>query len=177
MKQNVLRPDPNFGPTGANTNAVLSTGEIRNRGFEVDLAGELLPRWNLAFNYAFLDSEITEDRNAALLGKPLPNSAPHAVGLFTRIDVGRGAAFGGSYEYTGDREEPFAGIKAPAFSVVDLHYYQTIGTRLKVLARLDNLFDERYAASSLFAARAGNFPGQPRTFSIHLSVSTGSDRP
>ena len=177
VKQNVLRPDPNFGPTGANTNAVLSNGEIRNRGFEVDLAGELLPRWNLAFNYAFLDSEITEDRNAALLGKPLPNSAPHAVGLFTRIDVGRGAAFGGSYEYTGDREEPFAGIKAPAFSVVDLHYYQTIGTRLKVLARLDNLFDERYAASSLFAARAGNFPGQPRTFSIQLTVSTGSYRP
>lgn len=176
VKQNVLRPDPAFGPTGANTNALLSTGEIRNRGFEVDLAGSLLPRWNLAFNYAFLDSEITKDLTASLVGKPMPNSAPHAVGLFTRLDLARGAAIGGSLEYTGDRQEPFAGIAAPAYSVVDLHYYQQLGARARVLVRLDNVFDERYAASSLFAARAGNIPGQPRTFSIQLTVSAGASR-
>jgi len=176
VKQNVLRPDPAFGPGGANTNALLSTGEIRNRGFEVDLAGTLLPRWNVAFNYAYLDSAITKDLNATLVGKPLPNAAPHAVGMFTRIDLVRGAAVGGSFEYTGDREEPFAGIAAPAYSVVDLHYSQQLGARAKILVRLDNAFDERYAASSLFAARAGNFPGQPRTFSIQLTVSAGAAR-
>lgn len=176
-KQNVLRPDPAFGPGGANSNAVLSTGEIRNRGFEVDLAGTLLPRWNMAFNYAYLDSAITEDLNAALIGKPMPNAAPHAIGFFTRVDLVGGAAVGGSFEYTGDREEPYAGIRAPAFSVVDLHYYQQLGARAKVLVRLDNVFDEQYASSSLFAARAGNFPGQPRTFSIQLTVSAGSSRP
>jgi len=176
-KQNVLRPDPAFGPTGANTNALLSTGEIRNRGFELDLSGTLLPRWNMAFNYAYLDSAITEDLNTALIGKPMPNAAPHAVGLFTRVDLVHGAAVGGSFEYTGDREEPYAGIRAPAFSVVDLHYYQQLGARAKLLVRLDNVFDEQYASSSLFAARAGNIPGQPRTFSIQLTVSAGSSRP
>jgi iron complex outermembrane recepter protein len=177
VKQNVLRPDPSFGPTGANFNALLATGEIRNRGLEIDLAGSPLPHWNLAFNYAWLDSAIARDTNAAVVGKPMPNAAPHAVGLFTRIDLPAGAAVGGSLEYTGDRQEPFAGIRAPAYTVVDLHYFQQLGPRLKVLARLDNVFDQRYAASSLFAARAGNFPGQPRTFSVQLTVSTTRPRP
>jgi iron complex outermembrane receptor protein len=75
VKQNVLRPDPNFGPGGDNVNAVLPVGEIRNRGVEVDLAGSPLPRWNLAFNYAFLDSAITDDVNPALVGRPMPNAA------------------------------------------------------------------------------------------------------
>lgn len=177
VKQNVLRPDPSFGPSGANTNAVLSAGEIRNRGFEIDLVGALLPRWNLAVNYAYLDSEITEDLNPSLVGKPMPNAAPHAFGLFTRVDLPYGAAAAGSFEHTGDREEPFAAIRAPAFSVVDLHYHQQLGSRVKVLARVDNLLDERYAASSLFAARVGNFPGQPRTFSIQLTALVGDTRP
>ena len=172
VKQNVLRPDPAFGPTGLNTNALLSTGEIRNRGLEIDLAGEIVPRWNLAFNYAYLDSQITKDLTTGLVGKPLPNAAPHAVGLFTRLDLHAGAAVGGSLEYVGDREEPFAGIRAPGYAVVDLHYYQQLGARAQVLVRLENAFDRRYAASSLFAARAGNFPGQPRTVSVQLSLST-----
>ena len=177
VKSNVLRPDPNFGPGGLNTNALLSTGEIRNRGLEIDLAGSLLPRWNLAFNYAYLDSEITRDLVASIVGKPMPNAAPHEVGLFTRVDLPFGTAVGGSLEYTGDRVEPFAGIAAPAYTVVDLHLYQSIGSRLKVLARLENVFDERYAASSLFAARAGNIPGQPRTFSIQVTVTAGGNKP
>jgi iron complex outermembrane receptor protein len=176
VKQNVLRPDPSQGPTGTNLNAVLSTGEIRNRGFEIDLAGELMPRWNLAFNYAYLDSEITRDPTPAIVGRRMPNAPPHALGLFTRIDLPLGAAAGGSLQYVGDREEPFAGIKAPAFAVVDLHYYQQLGSRAKVLLRLDNAFDRQYASASLFAARAGNVPGQPRTFSIQLTVSTGNGR-
>jgi hypothetical protein len=37
------------------------------------------------------------------------------------------------------------------------------------------MFDTKYATSSLFAARAGNFPGQPRTLSVQL-VSSFSRR-
>jgi len=171
-KQNVLRPDPNFGPGGGNTNAVLAVGEIRNRGLEIDLAGAIRPWWNLAFNYAYLDSEILDDVNPALIGQPMPNAAPHALGLFTRVDLPRGAAIGGSLGYVGDRTEPFAGIQAPAYTVVDLQYTQQFTSRARLLLRCENLFDAEYAASSLFAARAGNFPGQPRTVSVALTVTS-----
>jgi iron complex outermembrane recepter protein len=171
-KENVLRPDPALGPSGTNFNAVLATGEVRNRGVEIDLAGALTPRWNLAFNYAYLDSEITRDLVASLVGRSMPNAPPHAAGFFTRIDLPRGAAVGGSVEYVDDRIEPFAGIRAPAYTVVDAHYFQQITSRLRLLVRVENLFDREYAASSLFAARAGNMPGQPRTASIALTITS-----
>jgi iron complex outermembrane recepter protein len=174
QKKNVLRPDPLFGPNGNNVNAVLSTGEIRNRGLEIDLAGQLLPRWNLAANYAYLDSEITRDPVASLIGKAMPNAAPHKVGLFTRIDLPRGAGIGGSLEYVGDRVEPFANIAAPAYTVVDGQLFQQLTARVRLLVKLENVFDTRYAASSLFAARAGNIPGQPRTLSVLMTVTSAT---
>jgi iron complex outermembrane receptor protein len=176
-KENVLRPDPALGPTGGNFNALLPVGEVRNRGFELDIAGALLPRWNLAFNYAYLDSEITRDIITSLVGHRMPNAAPHEMGLFTRVDLPAGAAVGGSLEYVGEREEPFAGILAPNYAVVDLHYFQQMGPRFRLLFRVENVFDTQYAASSLFASRAGNMPGQPRTASIALTISTGRGSP
>ncbi len=171
-KRNVLRPDPNFGPTGNNVNAVLSVGEIRNRGVEIDLAGTILPRWNLAFNYAYLDSEITDDPTASLIGKPMPNAAPHTTGLFTRVDLPKGAALSGSVQYVGDRLEPFANIAAPSYTVADMQYFQQLTPYARLLLRCENLFDVRYASSSLFAARVGNFPGQPRTVSVALTFTS-----
>ncbi len=172
MKENVLRPDPALGPSGANFNSVLSTGEVRNRGLEIDLAGQVRPYWNLAVNYAYLDSTITRDLTANLVGRPMPNSAPHAVGVFTRVDLPHGAAIGGSLEYLAGREEPFAGLVAPAYTVIDAHYFQQITPRVRLLLRADNVFDARYSASSLFAARVGNIPGQPRTVSVALTVTS-----
>jgi outer membrane receptor for monomeric catechols len=168
----VLRPDPQFGPTGANGNAVLAVGKIRNRGFEIDAAGAILPRLNIAANYAYLRSEILDDLNAALVGKPMPNAAPHAVGLFARLDLPWQAALGVAAEVIGDRQEPFAGIAAPGYHTVDMQYTQTFASRVRLLIRCDNLMDARYAASSLFAARAGNFPGQPRTISVALTFTS-----
>lgn len=82
---------------------------------------------------------------------------------------------GTALEYLAGREEPFAGLVAPACTVVDLHYFQQITPRLRLLARAENVFDRRYSAFSLFAARAGNVPGQPRTISIALTVTSGAD--
>lgn len=172
VKSNVLRPDPALGPTGTNSNAVLATGEIASRGFEFDLAGQLRPWWNLAANYSYIDTSITRDLNPALVGRPMPNAAPHKVGAFTRIDLPTGTAFGGSLESVAEREEPFAGIRAPAYTIVDLHAFQQVTPRVRVLARLENVFDREYATSSLFVARAGNIPGQPRTFSISVTVAS-----
>ena len=170
-KSNILRPDPALGPAGANANAVLSVGEAVNRGLELDVAGQITPRWNVAFNYAYIDSEITKDVLASVVGKPLPNVAPHLVGLFTRLDVTRTTSLAVSLQHVGDREEPYAGIRAKAFTIADAHVYQTLTDWLRVQVRLENVFDRRYATSSLFAARAGNFPGQPRTLSVQVVTS------
>ena len=168
-KSNVLRPDPDLGPNGDNYNAALQVGQARNRGVELELMGALTPRWQAAVNYTYLDSEILEDTSAAAVGEPLPNAAPHALGVFTRLDLFLEAAAGLGVTHLGERIEPYAGIKAPAYTVVDLFLYRDFGDRVQIQAKLENVFDEVYATSSLFSSRAGNFPGQPRTFSVLLS--------
>ncbi|MDE2881099.1 MAG: TonB-dependent receptor, partial [Acidobacteriota bacterium] len=168
-KSNVLRPDPDYGPNGNNWNAALQVGEARNRGFEVEFVGSLTRRWQAAVNYTYLDSEIVEDTNADAVGQPLPNAPPHSLGLFSRMELFRDTAAGLGVTYVGDRVEPYAGIEAPAFTVVDLFLYRQLGRFAEVQVKLENAFDTVYATSSLFSARAGNFPGQPRTFSVLVS--------
>lgn len=176
VKRNVLRPDPNFGPGGDNFNAVLATGEVRNRGLELDIAGQLLPRWNLAFNYAYLRSRITADPTPAIVGRPMPNAAPHMFGMFTRVDLPFGTSVAGSLEYRDRRQEPFANLVAPSYTVVDLHVFQQVTRNLRLQVRADNIFNERYSAFSLFAGRVGNVPGAPRTYSVLVIVNTRPQR-
>jgi outer membrane receptor protein involved in Fe transport len=175
-KRDVLRPDPALGPSGTNANAVLSTGKARSRGLELDLTGQLAPWWNLSVNYAYIRTRILDDLNPALVGMPLPNVAPHSLGLFSRTDFGRLGGIGVSLQALGDRVEPFAGIRAPGYAVVDLLYYQTVSRWATLRVKLKNVFDQQYAVSSLFATRAGNIPGQPRTLSIMLTLSSVPSR-
>lgn len=169
-KTDVLRPDPLFGPTGNNFNALLSVGAVRNRGFDVDLNGAFTSRWNFQFAYSYIDSRITEDNVASVVGQPLPNVPKNTLGFFTRYDLTNaiGVGFGG--EFVGNRVEPFAAIKSPGYKTFDANYYQTFLKRFRLNLRLENVFNETYSLSSLFNSRVGNFPGQPRTFAASLTV-------
>ncbi len=169
-KTDVLRPDPEFGPIGNNFNALLQSGEVRNRGIDLDITGAITPRWNMTFNYAYIDSEILEDNDPELIGLPLANVSPQTVGFFTRYDITKQIGIGFSGQFVDERLEPFAGIKAPAYEVFDLSYYHTFVRRFRVDLKLENIADKKYAVSSLFAARAGNFPGQPRTFTFGFTI-------
>jgi len=176
-KTNILRPDPALGPLGTNPSAVLATGAARNRGIEIDMTGSITRAWNVVANYAFLDSEITRDDNLqAAVGKPLPNAARHSAGFFTQYILSTGSRIGLSSQFVGDRTHVYAGIAAPRYSVWDLFYAHHLNERAEIKIRMDNVFDKRYATSSLFAARAGNFPGQPRTLSVTLALTSLLER-
>jgi iron complex outermembrane recepter protein len=169
-KTGVLRPDPNAGIGAVSPNALRQTGAIRNRGFDIDANGAITRRWNFSFNYSHINSRITRDVVASVVGKPSPNVPANTVGFFTRYDLTPeiGVGFGG--EFVGDRIEPYANLKAPSYKTFDASYYHTFFKRFRFYAKLENLTNERYALSSLFAARVGNFPGQPRTFSAGLTI-------
>ena len=38
-------------------------GEQKSRGIELDIAGEILPGWQIITNYAYLDTEVLSDTN------------------------------------------------------------------------------------------------------------------
>jgi iron complex outermembrane receptor protein len=169
-KRNVLRLDPAFGPRGDNFSAVLPIGEVRNQGLEFDLTGRVTRDLSLIVNYAFLDSKILADRfTPSATGQALPNAARHAGGLFLRYDIRRtGTSLHIGSELRGRRYEPYAGFPAAGYGIWDFGLFQRLGKRLELRMQLDNSFDKLYAAASLFAARAGNVPGSPRTATLAL---------
>jgi iron complex outermembrane recepter protein len=165
-KENILRPDPLLGPGGNNANALLSVGEARSRGFEFNVEGFLTRRWYTAFNYANVNTRILKDNVASLIGRPLPNAPRHTVGWFTRYNFLEGTGVGFGLESVSERVEPFAGIRAGGYTIADLSFYQELSSRARLQLQITNITDKRYATSSLFAARVGNFPGQPRAVMV-----------
>jgi len=47
-------------------NLQILSGEQRTDGFELGLAGEILPRWDVSVTYAYLDAEITKSNSTAV---------------------------------------------------------------------------------------------------------------
>jgi iron complex outermembrane receptor protein len=170
VKSNVLRPDPNLGPRGDNSSAVLPIGKVRNQGFEIDATGRVSNDLSVIVNYAFLDSSILEDRlTPSAVGRSLPNAARHAFGLFARYDIRKtGTALSAGNESRSRRYEPYANIQAAGYGIWDISVFQKITKWVELRVQVDNAFDKLYATSSLFAARAGNMPGAPRTLTAGL---------
>ncbi|MFG6101423.1 TonB-dependent siderophore receptor [Leptothoe sp. EHU-05/26/07-4] len=99
-KKNVSTPDPN------NINFVVPTGEQRSRGIELDVAGEVLPGWNIIANYSFTDADITED-NSGLEGNRLFGVPENNFNLWTTYDIQdgplTGLGFGLGFNYVSER--------------------------------------------------------------------------
>ncbi len=169
-KTNVLRPDPAFGPTGANFAAVLPVGAVRSQGFEFDATGRVTRDLSVVVNYAYLDSEIRQDRfTPSAIGRPMPNAARHAFGIFARYEIPKtGTAISIGNEARSRRYEPYAGIQAAGYGIWDFGVFQKLARSVELRVQLDNAFDRNYATASLFAARAGNWPGAPRTLTASL---------
>lgn len=165
-KDNLLRPDPVFGPSGNNFNALLPVGSARSRGFEFNVEGFVTRRWYTAFNYALVDTKILRDNVASLIGRPLANAPKHTTGWFTRYNFLERTGIGFGLESASERVEPFAGLRADGYTMADVSFYQELGAQARLQLQITNIADKQYATSSLFAARVGNFPGQPRAVMV-----------
>jgi len=76
-KKNVLTADPLNGFFFS-----VATGEQRSKGVEFDIAGQILPGWDIIANYAYIDARVTKDLLFAE-GSRAPNSALHQGSLWT----------------------------------------------------------------------------------------------
>ncbi|ESA33718.1 hypothetical protein N836_20670 [Leptolyngbya sp. Heron Island J] len=167
-KQNVSTPDPNFSTFS------IASGEQRSQGIEVDLIGELLPGWNLVANYAYTDTEITED-NSGLEGNELFGVPENNVNLWTTYDVQsgplEGLGFGIGFNVVGER----FGDNANSFILEDYFLtnaavsYQRDNWEIGLNVR--NLFDQDYIESAENSRTAEINPGEGFTLIGSFAVN------
>ncbi len=100
-KQNVLTPDP-VAPTFS-----IVTGEQKSRGVELDLAGEILPGWNIIAFYAYTDAFVNKDI-VIPVGDQLVGAPYNSASLWTTYELQegnlQGLGFGLGLVYVGDRQ-------------------------------------------------------------------------
>ena len=75
-KNNVLTPDP-LDPN----NFSVAAGEVKSKGVEFDVSGEVYPTIRLSAAYAFTDAKVTEDNNSFLVGRQTANVPRHSGSL------------------------------------------------------------------------------------------------
>ncbi|CAN7688556.1 TonB-dependent siderophore receptor [Pseudomonas umsongensis] len=139
-----------------------AAGEVRSRGLEVDLSGQLSDRWSIIGSYAYTDAEVTQD--PVYKGKQLQNVAKNSGSLsavydFGTIVGGDQLRVGAGARYVGERAgNAVNDFDLPSYTVADAfatYDTQLDGQRVKFQLNVKNLFDRTYytsAASRFFVS-------------------------
>ncbi|WP_421683296.1 TonB-dependent siderophore receptor [Stutzerimonas urumqiensis] len=168
-KENVLTTDP------LDSNYQIAAGEVRSRGFDISVAGNITPQWRVIGGYAYVDAEVTESNAASLpVGSRLANVPQHSFNLLDTYEFDNGAldglGVGVGLKHVGSRKGSTSAtaFDMDAYTVVDLLAYYPLTDKVRLNLNLDNLFDEEYyerAWGSIWA-----YPGEPRTLQAGISV-------
>ncbi|NJN39531.1 MAG: TonB-dependent siderophore receptor, partial [Acaryochloridaceae cyanobacterium CSU_3_4] len=100
-KTNVATTDPN------DINFSIAAGEVKSRGIELDVGGEILPGWNMIASAYLNDAFVSKD-NDLPIGDRLVNAPGVGASLWTTYEIQKGSlkgfGFGGGLFFVGDRE-------------------------------------------------------------------------
>ncbi|MEH2081794.1 MAG: TonB-dependent receptor, partial [Nostoc sp.] len=161
-------------PTAEINNSPFSvlTGEVKSRGIELDVSGEILPGLNVIAAYGYDDAFVSSD-NLTPVGNRFANAPRHSASLWTTYQLQRGdlkgLGFGLGVYYVGDRAGDLANsYDIPSYLRFDSSiFYRRDNWRAQLNFR--NLFDTEYYLGSPNSDRLGVIPGAP--FSVVGTIS------
>ncbi|WP_082532819.1 TonB-dependent siderophore receptor [Pelomonas sp. Root1237] len=167
-KNNVLTPDP-LDPN----NFSVAAGEVRSRGLEFDISGEVLPGLRLTAAYAWTDAQVTRDSNAFLVGRRLANVPRQSANLMlvqAFLLGANSATLGAGINHVGEREGAVAPLvaadnfKLPGYTTLKLIGSLQLGKQWRASVDIDNLLDRLYYSSSYMQAWV--LPGGGRSYML-----------
>ena len=98
---------PTVDPNPNNTDFSVAIGEVKSRGIELDVAGEILPGWKIIASGYLNDAFVSEDNDPNIKGQRLQNTAYHGATLWTTYEIQQGSLkglqFGGGIFFVGSR--------------------------------------------------------------------------
>ncbi|AZE54783.1 Ferrichrome-iron receptor [Pseudomonas synxantha] len=169
-KKNVLTNDP-ADPT--NTFSVAA-GQVRSRGFDLNVAGNLTPEWRVIGGYAYVDAEVTRD-NTFRAGTRLMNIPRNSFSLLNVYEFqdgalkGLGLGAGGKYVDQRAGQTANTGFSMDAYTVVDLLGYYKVNEQVRLNLDVKNLFNREYEEGAFGNIYA--YPGAPRTVQVGISYT------
>lgn len=174
-KRNVKTTDP------SDASQSVAAGEIRSRGIEFDLAGQLSSHWRVNASLVWNNVETTRDNTlevgGRLLNVPRVNGSLLAV-YEDALANGQRYGIGGGVTHMGRRlgqartqDEANAGTAAfelPSYTTAKLVGYWRVTPTLRLTLDVDNLFNATYYTSSF--SRLWVTPGMERAITVGLQA-------
>lgn len=149
-----------------------ASDKVRNRGFELEVNGEVTADWNLSAGYTYNQSKYVVGEQK---GDDFNSAAPrHLFKLATDYRL-QGALnhmrVGGSFYAQSTMVQREYGktykIQQDAYHLTNLHAVYEINKNLELQYNLDNVFDKKYY-QTLGNPNYWNFYGEPRNFNMAL---------
>ncbi len=165
-RDNFAELDPGqVTPTGADASRAVDGA--KTKGFDLEIAGELSPGWNLHTGYSH---SRTEDADGVRLTTQLPMDTVRfwttyrLAGNWDKLTLGGGVNWNSSKALTFTRYNN-AKVKDDDYAVASLMARYQINDHLAATVNVDNLFDEKY-----YAGMAGSYGhyGAPRNATLNL---------
>ncbi|MDQ6469729.1 TonB-dependent siderophore receptor [Flavobacterium sp. LHD-80] len=158
----------------ANPDLLVTRGAERSRGFECDIAGYITTDWQINASYSYIDAEIMEDANPALIGARKQNTPKNSANLWTRYNFASdsvlqdlGIGFGMQYQsskvpwFTRD-------FTLPDFTIFDAAlFYKPSKSNVQIAVNAGNLLNKTYWLGAQNYLRL--FPGSPRNVSLTVT--------
>ncbi|MGY5796803.1 TonB-dependent siderophore receptor [Rheinheimera faecalis] len=169
IRNNILQADPRGDVGGDGRDDQIALGEVKSKGVEVDLLGDLTDSWVLNLNYAYNDTRIVESTSAITnaVGDKFANAPQHQIGLWSRYELDSiNSAIAAGMDYVSDQLS-IDGQHVKSYTVFDMSW-QTRWQQWLFQANVKNLFDKTYATAG-FIERTGHFPGEPRRLIVTAS--------
>ncbi len=168
QRKNAAVADP------VNTGFSVQTGVQQAKGLDLDLRWQVSPSLAWIAAYTNQTAEITQDTNAAWVGKRLFNVPEQTLRVAARYDVrqgdltGLGLGLGASHRSSlaGDTSNTFF---TPAVTLVDAQASYKRGG-MKYSASVSNLLNKQYYAPMAYFGGGQVAPGLPRTLVLGVTA-------
>ncbi|MGE8687731.1 MAG: TonB-dependent siderophore receptor [Achromobacter sp.] len=166
QKDNVAELDPGYTVPGTENAAYRAAKGARTTGIDLEVAGEILPGWNMHAGFSHAKSE---DAQGAQLLTQLP---VNTLRLWTTYRLGgawSGLTVGGGLDWTSKTSLYFSRydstVKQDAYTVVNLMARYQFNKQLAATLNVNNLFDKSYYQG--IGGSYGHY-GSPRFASVTL---------
>ncbi|WP_437879844.1 TonB-dependent siderophore receptor [Pseudomonas sp. LRF_L74] len=150
-----------------------ASGEVRTRGIELELSGELAPGWQAIAGYTYAGAEYTKSSDSAQRGDRFDSDTPYNLLKLSTTYRLPGElqkwTVGGGFRTQSSTYTSF-GVKQGGYSLTDLMVGYRWNATWQAQANLNNAFDKRYY-QSISNSWGANIFGEPRNlmFSVRYS--------
>lgn len=149
-------------------------GQMRVRGIELGMAGNITDDLSGQFGVAFLDTEITKTDDPLELGRPFPNTAEESATLQLRYQATNDFALGTTVSYVGEIEggtpnSAGTGNTIDEHTRFDLMAEYAVTDKAKLRLNILNVADTEYYDALYRSTAPFTYVGEGRSAMLNLA--------